>query len=405
METNSFFFWLGVNLFCIFIQGFFSMMEMACVSFNRVRLQYYLTKSNKKASYINFLIRRPYRLFGTVMLGVNIALQIGSESSRRCYSLLGIPPEYAPATQIFLVVIFAELLPLAISRKIPEKIALKGAPILYCAHYLFYPLIQCVGGITNMIYFMLNIKEETLQSTLSRDELQKTLETHHEEQDFNVIATNIFSLSVTSVEQVCQYLDQIPMLSAKASVEDFCQLVRRHRLDFVPVYHKVKKNIVGIAFPKNLINRNPSDPVVPYLNSPWFVTAKSKLIHVIPEFRKNSSNIAIVLNDQGEPMGALGLHSVFKTLFNTRNIAQLKAKPTSLIERTFSGNTPLHEIENDLNISFSDSECKTIAQLMLKLLDTPPEVGSSIIINGLLLEVKEISLSSIKTLSIKDTLQ
>lgn len=121
METNSFFFWLGVNLFCIFIQGFFSMMEMACVSFNRVRLQYYLTKSNKKASYINFLIRRPYRLFGTVMLGVNIALQIGSESSRTCYSLLGIPPEYAPATQIFLVVIFAELLPLAISRKIPEK--------------------------------------------------------------------------------------------------------------------------------------------------------------------------------------------------------------------------------------------------------------------------------------------
>ena len=104
-------------------------------------------------------------------------------------------------------------------------------------------------------------------------------------------------------------------------------------------------------------------------------------------------------------MGALGLHSEFKTLFNTRNIAQLKAKPTSLIERTFSGNTPLHEIENDLNISFSDSECKTIAQLMLKLLDTPPEVGSSIIINGLLLEVKEISLSSIKTLSIKDTLQ
>ena len=404
MGTDSFIFWLGVNLLCIFIQGFLSMMEMACVSFNRVRLQYYLTKNNKKASYINFLIRRPYRLFGTVMLGVNIALQIGSESSRTCYKLIGIPPEYAPITQIFLVVIFAELLPLAISRKIPEKIALKGAPILYCAHYLFYPLIQCVGGITNIIYFILNIKKETLHSTLSRDELQKTLETHHEEQDFNVIATNIFSLSATSVEQVCQSLDQIPMLSANASVQDFCKLIRRHRVDFVPIYHKVKKNVVGIAFPKNLINRNPNDPVATYLSSPWFVTAKSKLIHVIQEFRKNSSNVAIVLNDNGEPMGALGLHTVFKTLFNTRNIAQLKPKTTSLIERTFSGNTPLSEIENELSISFTDNECKTIAQLMLKLLDTPPEVGASIIINGLLLEVKEISLYGIKTIAIKDTL-
>ncbi|ADH17023.1 CNNM domain-containing protein [Chlamydia trachomatis] len=404
METNSPFFWLGVNLLCIFVQGFFSMMEMACISFNRVRLQYYLTKSNKKASYINFLIRRPYRLFGTVMLGVNIALQIGSESSRTCYKLLGISPEYAPATQIILVVIFAELIPLAISRKIPEKIALKGAPILYFAHYLFYPLIQCVGGITNMIYFILNIKEETLHSTLSRDELQKTLETHHEEHDFNVIATNIFSLSATSVEQVCQYLDQIPILSATASVRDVCQLVRRHRLDFVPVYHKVKKNVVGIAFPKNLINRNPSDPVVPYLSSPWFITAKSKLIHAIQEFRKNSSNVAIVLNNNGEPMGVLGLHTVFKTLFNTRNIAQLKPKPTSLIERTFSGNTPLSEIENELDIIFMDNDCTTIEQLMLKLLDTPPEVGASIIINDLLLEVKEISLYGIKTVAIKDTL-
>lgn len=404
METNSPFFWLGVNLLCIFVQGFFSMMEMACISFNRVRLQYYLTKSNKKASYINFLVRRPYRLFGTVMLGVNIALQIGSESSRTCYKLLGISPEYAPATQIILVVIFAELIPLAISRKIPEKIALKGAPILYFAHYLFYPLIQCVGGITNMIYFILNIKEETLHSTLSRDELQKTLETHHEEHDFNVIATNIFSLSATSVEQVCQYLDQIPILSATASVRDICQLVRRHRLDFVPVYHKVKKNVVGIAFPKNLINRNPSDPVVPYLSSPWFITAKSKLIHAIQEFRKNSSNVAIVLNNNGEPMGVLGLHTVFKTLFNTRNVAQLKPKPTSLIERTFSGNTPLSEIENELDIIFMDNDCTTIEQLMLKLLDTPPEVGASIIINDLLLEVKEISLYGIKTVAIKDTL-
>lgn len=404
METNSPFFWLGVNLLCIFVQGFFSMMEMACISFNRVRLQYYLTKSNKKASYINFLVRRPYRLFGTVMLGVNIALQIGSESSRTCYKLLGISPEYAPATQIILVVIFAELIPLAISRKIPEKIALKGAPILYFAHYLFYPLIQCVGGITNMIYFILNIKEETLHSTLSRDELQKTLETHHEEHDFNVIATNIFSLSATSVEQVCQYLDQIPILSATASVRDVCQLVRRHRLDFVPVYHKVKKNVVGIAFPKNLINRNPSDPVVPYLSSPWFITAKSKLIHAIQEFRKNSSNVAIVLNNNGEPMGVLGLHTVFKTLFNTRNIAQLKPKPTSLIERTFSGNTPLSEIENELDIIFMDNDCTTIEQLMLKLLDTPLEVGASIIINDLLLEVKEISLYGIKTVAIKDTL-
>ncbi|AHK63078.1 hypothetical protein M832_02090 [Chlamydia avium 10DC88] len=153
-------FWIGINLLCIIFQGFYSMMEMACVSFNRVRLQYYLTKNHKKARYINFLIRRPYRLFSTVMLGVNISLQIGSESSRNCYKVMGLSPDYAPLTQIILVVIFAELLPLTISRKIPEKLALWGASILYYSHYIFYPLIQLIGGLTEGLYFILKIKKK-----------------------------------------------------------------------------------------------------------------------------------------------------------------------------------------------------------------------------------------------------
>lgn len=157
--TDSPFFWLGINFLCIVLQGFYSMMEMACVSFNRVRLQYYLTKDHKKARYINFLIRRPYRLFGTVMLGVNIALQVGSESSRNCYKALGFSPDYAPFTQIFLVVIFAELLPLTISRKVPERLALWGAPILYYSHYVFYPLIQFIGSLTEGVYYLLKIKK------------------------------------------------------------------------------------------------------------------------------------------------------------------------------------------------------------------------------------------------------
>ncbi|EPP35603.1 transporter associated domain protein [Chlamydia ibidis] len=380
------------------------MMEMACVSFNRVRLQYYLTKNHKKARYINFLIRRPYRLFGTVMLGVNIALQVGSESSRHCYKALGISPDYAPFTQIFLVVIFAELLPLTISRKIPEKLALWGAPILYYSHYLFYPLIQFIGSLTQGVYYLLKIKKEKLNSTLSRDEFQKALETHHEEQDFNVIATNIFSLSATSAEQVCQTLNQVVMLPSSANVRDLCEIIRNTDIEFVPVYHKVRKNIIGIALPKDFVNKDPDDSLIHHLHSPWFITAKSKLIRILKEFRDNCSSVAVVLNSSGEPMGILSLNAIFKILFNTSNIAQLKPKTISLIERTFSGNTPLKEIEKELGIHLSQYGVNTLAQLVLQLLDTPPEIGTSVITDNLLLEIKEISLYGIKSISIKNLL-
>ncbi|BAE81378.1 hemolysin [Chlamydia felis Fe/C-56] len=402
--TDSPFFWLGVNFLCIVLQGFYSMMEMACVSFNRVRLQYYLTKDHKKARYINFLIRRPYRLFGTVMLGVNITLQVGSESSRNCYKALGFSPDYAPFTQIFLVVIFAELLPLTISRKIPERLALWGAPILYYSHYLFYPLIQFIGSLTEGIYYLLKIKKEKLNSTLSRDEFQKALETHHEEQDFNVIATNIFSLSATSAEQVCQPLDQVTMLPSTANVKDLRRKIKSTDMEFIPVYHKVRKNVIGIALPKDFVNKSPEDSLIHNLHSPWFITAKSKLIRILKEFRDNRSSVAVVLNSSGEPMGILSLSAIFNILFNTSNIAQLKPKTVSVIERTFPGNTPLKDLQKELGIELTRYGVETLAQLVLQLLDTPAEIGTSVITDNLLLEVKEVSLYGIKSVSIKNLL-
>ncbi|WP_366223793.1 hemolysin family protein [Chlamydia buteonis] len=402
--TDSPFFWLGINFLCIVLQGFYSMMEMACVSFNRVRLQYYLTKDHKKARYINFLIRRPYRLFGTVMLGVNIALQVGSESSRNCYKALGFSPDYAPFTQIFLVVIFAELLPLTISRKVPERLALLGAPILYYSHYLFYPLIQFIGSLTEGVYYLLKIKKEKLNSTLSRDEFQKALETHHEEQDFNVIATNIFSLSATSAEQVCLPLDQVTMLPSTANVKDLRRKIKNTDMEFIPVYHKVRKNVIGIALPKDFVNKRPDDALIHNLHSPWFITAKSKLIRILKEFRDNRSSVAVVLNSSGEPMGILSLSAIFNILFNTTNIAQLKPKTVSVIERTFPGNTPLEDLQKELGIELTRYGVETLAQLVLQLLDTPAEIGTSVITDNLLLEVKEVSLYGIKSVSIKNLL-
>ncbi|AEG85449.1 MULTISPECIES: CNNM domain-containing protein [Chlamydia] len=402
--TDSPFFWLGINFLCIVLQGFYSMMEMACVSFNRVRLQYYLTKDHKKARYINFLIRRPYRLFGTVMLGVNIALQVGSESSRNCYKALGFSPDYAPFTQIFLVVIFAELLPLTISRKVPERLALWGAPILYYSHYVFYPLIQFIGSLTEGVYYLLKIKKEKLNSTLSRDEFQKALETHHEEQDFNVIATNIFSLSATSAEQVCLPLDQVTMLPSTANVKDLRRKIKNTDMEFIPVYHKVRKNVIGIALPKDFVNKRPDDALIHNLHSPWFITAKSKLIRILKEFRDNRSSVAVVLNSSGEPMGILSLSAIFNILFNTTNIAQLKPKTVSVIERTFPGNTPLEDLQKELGIELTRYGVETLAQLVLQLLDTPAEIGTSVITDNLLLEVKEVSLYGIKSVSIKNLL-
>lgn len=52
-------YWLLLNLFSIIMLAFYSMLEMACVSFNRVRLQYYVSQGIKRAEWLNWLLQHP----------------------------------------------------------------------------------------------------------------------------------------------------------------------------------------------------------------------------------------------------------------------------------------------------------------------------------------------------------
>lgn len=134
-------FFLLLILICLVVQGFFAMLEMACVSFNKVRLQYYVSKENKRALWLSYLLHHPALLFGTTLICVNTALVVGSECARRFYDSLGLSPDWAPLSQIFIVLIFAEIAPMFAGRRYAEHVAMLGIPILFFFSIILRPLI------------------------------------------------------------------------------------------------------------------------------------------------------------------------------------------------------------------------------------------------------------------------
>lgn len=393
-------FWFSVNISCILLQGFFSMMEMACVSFNKVRLQYYLTKNHKKADLVSFFIRAPHFLFGTVMLGVNISLQIGSQSCRESFKYLQINPDFAPFLQIILVTIFGEILPLIIARKLPEKIALKGIYFLYFVYCLFYPFIQGLSFLMKLVYKLLKIKKGYFNTLINREEFQKILETHHEENDFNMIATNIFSLSKIEAQSIMMPLSKCSSLPLTASIQDLKQVITTSPYDFVLIYSTNKKNIIGIASSKQFISKEKTDLIGKHMKSPWFISSHSKLINILKEFRENHHNLALVLNHSGIVMGVLSIQEIFTLIFNTPNLAKRKTKQARSINRTFPGNTKLKELKKQFGFTFPHRDVETLAQLMITLIDEPLEEGLTVHIENVSFQIKEMNLSGIKSVSI-----
>ncbi len=400
---NNALLWFCITLFCIAIQGLYSMLEMAAVSFNRVRLEYYVSKGIKRAIWLQYILQKPSRLFGTIMLGVNIALQVGSQSSREFYRSIGLNPDFAPITQIFLVVIFAELAPLFAARRFSEHVIMLGIPIVYATHRIFAPIIWIIGQITRFVHLLFGKKEEAYDVFLSRDELQKVLESHDEESEFNIVVSNIFALRNKTAAQVMTPLSQIEMIRANTTIADLRKKISASTQPFIPLYNKSRSNIVSIAIPRDFVRLPDTAHVRDNARPPWFITSTTKLMPILGQFRRNRKTVAVVLDPNGSAIGMLTLDAILEEIFGEYPAVEeaLKKAKLPMIERTFPGNTRIVDINKEYGTHLPTHGVETLAQLMIALLDHTPTEGDTLIVNEFELIAEETTLLGIKSITIK----
>lgn len=393
--------WLGLTLLCIFTQGFFSMMEMAALSFNRVRLEYYVSKGVKRAEWLQYLLTQPSRLFGTVILGVNIALQIGSQSSREFYSAAGLDPSIAPLTQIFLVVIFAELAPLFAARRSAEHVVMLGIPIVYAAHRVLSPFIWGITLMIRGISRLFGSKNPNFDVFITRDELQKVLETHDEGypegDEFNVVVANLFGLRQQTATNVMTPLANVDMIPSHLTIG---QLRKRHPTTALPIYHGTRKNIIAIAHPRDLVRLSDRKTVREAARPPWFITADTKLIPILEQFRRNNQTHAVVLDEKGIALGILSLDAILTVIFGQASQTPVKRQPV-MIQRSFPGSTKIADFNRQYRADIDGHGQETFEELMTHLLDHHPQEGESIVVGSFEITAMETTLLAVKSVEVK----
>jgi putative hemolysin len=232
---SSPFIWLICNLVSVACLAAYSMIEMACVSFNKIRLQYYVSKGVKRAIWLNELLQNPSKLFGTTLIGVNIALVIGSECARQFYSSIGLSPDLAPITQVILVVIFGELAPMFAARHYAEHVAMLGIPLIYASYKLMSPILWGIGIIYRWGSRILGGYQSDAEIYLNQEELLKILEEQSDEPpentEFTDVATNIFNLRGREIKQIMEPLSHQTALPSNATVANAKAFTKNpHRL-------------------------------------------------------------------------------------------------------------------------------------------------------------------------------
>lgn len=405
-------FFLLMILACLATQGFFAMLEMACVSFNKVRLQYYVSRQNKRAVWLSFLLHNPALLFGTTLIGVNTSLIIGSECARRFYDSVGLSPDLAPLSQIILVLIFAEIAPMFAGRRYAEHVAMLGIPVVFFFSIVLRPVIWALDLLCRLINRLIG-KPLTSGAYLSREELQNVIEekdeaisTEPSKRQFNTVVANIFTLKNKTAKDVMLPLTYIPLVPSFCTVKEMRDIVKDRHAPFLPIYHRNPQNIVAIAFPRDLLRLSANKKIKDHSRPPWFITESVSILQILKQFRRNNQSLAIVLNDKGLATGILTLDEIIDEIFGRSDewMAYEEMVPRAyhiVIDRTFESDMRLDDFNKQFNVRLSYQDAETLEELMTLALGHPPSKGESVRIDQFELTVEEASILGAKMIEVR----
>ena len=185
-----------------------------------------------------------------------------------------------------------------------------GVPILYFTSILLRPIIWLLDLLCRLVNKLVG-SPTAAGLYLSREELQKMIEerevTHPkaEGEEFNTVASNIFTLKNKSAKELMTPLKDVQMVAASCTLKEMRDLLAKSYTPFLPIYQRTREHIVAIAYPRDLLRLAEIKRVREHARNPWFITENSSILQILRQFRRNNESVSVVLNEAGSAVGIL----------------------------------------------------------------------------------------------------
>jgi putative hemolysin len=395
-------FWLLSAFFGTCVMSFYSMQEMALISFNRLRLEHSVRAGSVRASWIKSLLDKPTSLFGTTLIGVNIALVISSECIRRLFLSLDLNPNLSVFFSAPYMIIFGELVPMFAARVYPEHMARLGIPLLYASSKVLAPLATFFDFLFKQVQRLFSTKQLPHEHTLlQRDELQNLIEER---------AVEYFDTSTGQLESTVSKMFQLKdkeIASIMTPIEQYLQLqstflcsgaktrLLEQRKEVAMIINRQKK-ILGIVRAWDLLIAPNNASLGSIISPSTYIGEKTTIIESLFRMKKDHTEGAFLIGEGGAVTGYVSLDDIVME-------AACEAYSKSLlhVEITLPASTKLADFSVMYRITLPKTEAKTFRALVDELLGAKPSINDSVRFGSIEIITKETSLRGAKTVLIK----
>jgi CBS domain containing-hemolysin-like protein len=410
-----------IILLSLIFSAFFSGMEIAFISANKLR--YEIDKKNKNIAvvFLNVLFKNPQQFISTLLVGNNVALVI---FGLQMAVLLEAPLSKIYSNAIFvtfsqtiistIIVLFTgEFLPKTIFR-INSNLWLKffSVPLWLC-YVCLYPLSKFVTLLSYGLFYLFGQKVtmSSKKQTLNRTDLdfwvQESIENvaDNEEIEHEVkIFQNALDFSSVKLKDCMVPRTEVVAVDHETSVE------------------KLKSIFFDTGFSKILVYQTDIDNVLGYIHSSeMFVVTSSWEEHIqtmpiVPEtmpaskllaqLMQQKKSMAVVVDEFGGTAGIVTLEDIMEEIFgeieDEHDNNKLVSKQLASGDYILSGRLEIDAVNQQYGLEIPESDnYVTIAGFILHHYQDFPKVNETIKIENYQIRILRVTLNKIELVNLK----
>lgn len=388
------------------------------MALDRYRLRHLVKTGHRGAKQAQKLLEKPDRLIGLILLGNNIVniliAQLSAYIGYRMHGEVGIA--VAIFILIFAILIFAELTPKTLAALHSEKLALPAAIICTPLLTIAYPFVWTVNLIANSILYMFGVDvKDNPSTTLTHEELRtvvndKSTSISSEHQQ---MLLGILDLEEMTVEDIMIPNNEIFAIDLEDDWKDIVSQLKNTSYTRIPVYRGSIDNIVGfLHLRKLLLNILHKDLEIEdleqALREPYFIPEGTNLKKLLFEFQNKKRRVSLVVDEFGDIQGLVTLEDLLEEIVgeftNDPATYDIEIHPQADGTYVVDGGTHVRDINKALAWELHDHGPKTINGLVLEHMESIPEAGTSVLIDGYPIEVVQIQNNAVRTVRISPRL-
>ncbi len=415
---------ITIIVVAIILSAFFSGMEIAFISSNKLKIELDKGKGRIGARIIYSFSKYPALFIGTLLLGNNIALVIyGIAMATLLEPILktGIPLLQGSESLLLLfqtviatlIILFvAEFLPKVLFRINPNSVLNFFAVPVRIVYFLLYPLVIIFIGLSEWLLrhlFKVRINSENyVFSVIDLDDyLTKFLPEEKDDQEVKQeiqMFQNVIEFRNIKLRECMIPRPEIVAVDQDDSIEELRKAFVDNGFSKILIYSESIDNVVGYVHSFDMF-KNP-ETVKEVLRPILIVPETMPANNVMNMFIQKHKNIAVVVDEFGGTSGLVTMEDVMEEIFGE---IEDEYDEEELVENRLSDNefvlSARLEIDylndkHNMGLPVSD-EYETLAGLIIQHHESIPEVNEKISIPPFEFDILQVTESKIEQVRMK----